>query len=84
MEQKRSKPCLGRCGWLIRPTRTRAADYPGTLALAGLGRCRKCREEMHHNGHAREEPVNIEAARQALESYLASRCRSKTVKVVRL
>lgn len=75
--------CLGTCGRLIRPSRAKLKDWPGTILLAGLGRCGPCRADMAHNGHARP-PADLEATKASLEKYLARRPRSNSLKVVRL
>ena len=80
------RPCQGTCGRTLRPSRSKAADYPDTVLLSGLGRCALCRGAMAHNGQAREAHTQqtTEQNRASVESWLASHWRpSKTVKVVK-
>lgn len=91
MEQRRGpvteypKPCLGPCKRTLRPSRSSAQDYPDTVQLSGLGRCRTCRDAIGRNGQAREaqDTKTVEQNRAGVEAWLKTHWRpSNRVKVV--
>lgn len=80
------RTCLGTCGRTIRPSRTLLADYPNTVSLVGLGRCKTCRDAMSHNGHARqpEDQRTVDQNRASVERWLRTHWRpANRMKVVR-
>lgn len=81
-----TQPCQGRCGRIVRRTRLKLADYPGTISETRSGRCGPCYQEQMHNGPARDQDTlrTIEENKASLEAWLATRNPTTRVRIIRL
>ena len=70
------RPCVAKCGDIIRPNSWKPEDYPGTLAHAADGLCGKCykkRKARLISAYGQEAPVRptAEQNRESTRAFLA-------------